>query len=241
MRAAGNVVRLVTLTKEEEAAIERPSPIEDAKAATGHASWKFSLLETLNADPKANSACLAVAGAYLPFTSRDRREAYLSEADLRARTGGLKGIQPATLRKAKRTLSGLGYMTPIGKTAAGIIVYRFDNPRAEIVADHVRLTAETLKDLAAEKRALERLRRRPRGLGINPPQKAAGGLKSTGTGGSKSTPNTVEHTVDNNLYETGGLIWGIPIRDPWGVIADATAAAARISSRKALASVEGAE
>jgi hypothetical protein len=216
-RAASAGVRrphlhVVSRTPEEEAVILPSSPAEDAKAATGHASWKFRLLETVNADPKTDPFCLAVVSAYLSFTNRERREAYLSENDLRARTGGLKGIQPATLRKAKRKLQQLGYMTPMGKTSAGIILYRFDNPRADIVAEHMILTAETLKDLDAEKKARERQRRRLRGLEINPPDKAMGGSKSNGTGGAKSTPNTVEQPVERYLYEaselTGARAWG---------------------------------
>ena len=208
---AGHGLRLVTRTAEEEAAIVRPSPTEDAKAATNFATWKFVLIETVGADPMATPFCLAVIVSYLHFINRETRTAYLSENDLRVRTD----LHPPILRKAKRLLARLGYITSVGKTKAGVHVYRIDNPRRELVAEHMVFAAETLKELEAQKKDDERRRLRRRGARLDPPGNAKGGQDSTLTGGHDPIPNPVEQPVDNNLSEGSGFNRS----DPWGVLA----------------------
>ena len=150
-------LRVVSRTPEEEAAILLPSPAEEAKASAAFVGWKFRLLDTINADPMADAYCLSVAMAYLHFLNRKTRCAYLSEVALTIRTGG---PQPRTVRKAKQRLTDLGYLPPVGRTAAGIVIYRFDNPRAELVADHLVIAAEVMAEQEAQKKEKERARRK---------------------------------------------------------------------------------
>ncbi|MGO6875595.1 hypothetical protein ACCS85_27705 [Rhizobium ruizarguesonis] len=125
---------------------------DDEAAARANASWKFDFLDTVNADPKAGGACLAVIKAYLHFASKARPQAFCSLPELMLRTGGSK---PRVLR-AKASLERLGYLVPVYVTDEGATMYRLTNARKQIVDDHLRIAREAL---AAAKRDRKRRQR----------------------------------------------------------------------------------
>ncbi|MFF0947456.1 hypothetical protein ACFYE9_07240 [Rhizobium leguminosarum] len=125
---------------------------DDEAAARANASWKFDFLDTVNADPKAGGACLAVIKAYLHFASKARPQAFCSLPELMLRTGGSR---PRALR-AKVTLEKLGYLVPMYVTDEGATMYRLVNARKQLIDDHLRIAREKL---AAEKRDRKRRQR----------------------------------------------------------------------------------
>lgn len=121
----------------------------DEFAVRANATWKFDFLDTVNADPKAGGACLAVIKAYLHFASKARPQAFCSLPELMLRTGGSR---PRVLR-AKVTLEKLGYLVPMYVTDEGATMYRLVNARRQLIDDHLRIAREKL---AAEKRERKR-------------------------------------------------------------------------------------
>ncbi|RFB87199.1 hypothetical protein B5K08_22385 [Rhizobium leguminosarum bv. trifolii] len=130
---------------------------DDEAAVRGNATWKFDFLDSVNADPKAGGACLAVIKAYLHFASKARPQAFCSLPELMLRTGGSR---PRVLR-AKVTLEKLGYLVPMYVTDEGATMYRLVNARKQLIDDHLRIAREKL---AAEKRDRKR-RQRTGGVG----------------------------------------------------------------------------
>lgn len=190
---------------------------EDRRVSASNATWKFELLETVNGDPLTDPFCLAVITAYSHFCGARDRSAFLSEIDLQVRTGGL---QPRSIRKAKDRLVALGYLTPIGKTAAGIVIYRLANSRQQMIADHRLFAAEKLKEDDTFRREEERRRRKMRGSRCAPPNEAEGGADVHPTGGADMHPNTVENSVEEYLYERGDdspVEAGSGFRDGWTI------------------------
>lgn len=124
----------------------------DEVAVRANATWKFDFLDTVNADPKAGGACLAVIKAYLHFASKARPQAFCSLPELMLRTGGSR---PRVLR-AKVTLEKLGYLVPMYVTDEGATMYRLVNARRQLIDDHLRIAREKL---AAEKRDRKRRQR----------------------------------------------------------------------------------
>ncbi|MBY3134805.1 hypothetical protein [Rhizobium laguerreae] len=128
------------------------APNDDEAAARANATWKFDFLDTVNADRKANGACLAVIKAYLHFASKARPRAFCSLPELMLRTGGSR---PRVLR-AKAVLERLGYLVPVYVTDEGATMYQLTNARKQVVDDHLRIARESL---AAEKRDRKRRQR----------------------------------------------------------------------------------
>ncbi|MBB3747446.1 hypothetical protein FHX10_007003 [Rhizobium sp. BK591] len=129
----------------------------DEAAVRANATWKFDFLDTVNADPKAGGACLAVIKAYLHFASKVRPQAFCSLPELMLRTGGSK---PRVLR-AKASLERLGYLVPMYMTDEGATMYRLTNARKQTIDDHLRIAREAL---AAAKRDRKRRQRTREGI-----------------------------------------------------------------------------
>lgn len=201
---------------EEEAFIEPPSTSDKQAAKTNHATWKFELLATVAGDPLADPFCVVVVLAYSHFSGPEERTAYLSENELKVRTG----VVPRALSRAKKRLVELGYLTPAGKTAAGIIIYRLDNPRRDLVAEHRVFATETMKEKDAFRRDEERRRRRMRECSSAAPTDGARGAHQHHTGDAHQHPNSVDATVEERGIDaedsnTGGL--GAYVRERWAV------------------------
>ncbi|MGZ2458682.1 hypothetical protein [Rhizobium anhuiense] len=126
--------------------------IDDEVAGRTNATWKFDFLDTVNADPKAGGACLAVIKAYLHFASKGRPQAFCSLPELMLRTGGSK---PRVLR-AKALLEKLGYLVPMYVTDEGATMYQLVNARKVVIDDHLKIAWEAM---AAEKRDRKRRQR----------------------------------------------------------------------------------
>ncbi|WP_139802342.1 hypothetical protein [Aurantimonas sp. 22II-16-19i] len=141
-------------------------------------SWKFDLLETVNADPKTSPADLAIMEAYLHFTRAKSRTAYLSALAIRIRTG-IKSTDTITARR--RRLVELGYLVPHGTTRTGIEVFEVVNARQNLVDEHVMAAQEKLREMDADRKRKDRARRRVAGdvpLNIRRTESARVPLKS---------------------------------------------------------------
>jgi hypothetical protein len=208
---AARNLRIVSRTDHEAEHVHTITPDQKANTATKHATWKFQLLETVNADPMTDPYCVAVLLAYLHFCGSEARTAWMSETELMVRTG----VQPRTLRRAKARLLKLKYLVPVRTNQKGIVVYLIDNPRYELVTDHVVIARETMKEREAAKKEQERRRRR-RFQGESrstPPENNEGGATEHGTGGADEPPKSVEQSVESISSERGPSLR----RDPWGV------------------------
>jgi hypothetical protein len=120
---------------------------------TSSATWKFEFADTVQADPLAKGACLAVIRSYLHFASKSNPQAFCSLQELMLRTGNSK---PA-IRRAKALLQKLGYLEPLYETEGGATLYRLVNCRKQVIDDHLRIARESL---AAEKRDQKRRERK---------------------------------------------------------------------------------
>ncbi len=120
-------------------------------------SWKFDLLETINADPKTNPTDLAIIEAYLHFTRARSRTAFLSALSLRVRTGI---VSSETIVASRKKLIALGYMIPEGRSRTGAQVFRFVNARRNDVLDHIAIATETLREADAQRKQRDREKQR---------------------------------------------------------------------------------
>ncbi|MEC5322757.1 hypothetical protein [Aurantimonas sp. A3-2-R12] len=208
-RAALRVVNSIN----EDGASAPPSICYDDSALPSFTSWKLDLLETVNADPQTDPFCLAVLEAYLHFANRKSRTAYLAENDLIVRTS----LVPRVLRKAKQRLVKLGYLKLKGKSKKGVVIYAIDNPRRGIIHDHMLIAAEKLKDMEAEKKERERLRRANGGSRSAPPIIGKGGADWHLTGGADQHPKHLYRTPTSKIIsERESDQKG----DPWRVYVD---------------------
>jgi hypothetical protein len=206
---AARNLRVVNRTEDEAAHIETASPEQKAAAAAKHATWKFQLLETVNADPKTDPYCLAVMVSLLNFCRPGDRTAWMAENEMQVRTG----MQPRTLRRAKARLASLGYLTPERRNQKGILIYRIANPRQEMIADHVVFAREAFHEADILKKDRERRRRKRGGSRLTPPRFGEGGANLPGTGGASEPPKSVEQPVDIISSEEVQSLRP----DPWGV------------------------
>lgn len=148
------------------------TPLQVARSEL--ASFKFSTLETVRADPRLSAApCLAVMSVYLEFVTIDERTlkattAFASNITLMARAN-IKS--KTTARAARKLLVENGYMVRIGETKDGCEKYRVENPHHERVQMHIRETEEYLKQIEAGRREEERRKKKlaaDRGSDIDP-------------------------------------------------------------------------
>ena len=154
---------------------------------TSSATWKFEFADTVQADPLAKGACLAVIRSYLHFASKSDPRAFCSLPELMLRTGSSK---PA-IRRAKVVLEKLGYLKPLFVTDEGATMYGLFNSRKELIDDHLRIARESL---AAEKRDRKRRERQRAHQGGNEtitPENDNWERNVTPVG-NETLPNTVE-------------------------------------------------
>jgi hypothetical protein len=159
---------------------------DDVTADKGSASWKFDFLDTVNADPLANSACLAVAKAYLNFASQTRPQAYCAMPELMIRTG----LTRPTLRKAKSTLERLGYLVAKFVTEEGATMYELVNARKNLIDEHLTIARELIVNASRERKVRERST--PRGGKNSLPPKSRRGENNLSPKRKNSFPNTLE-------------------------------------------------
>jgi len=113
------------------------------------AAFKFSLFETVAADPLLRAGqCLNLIIVYASLVTIDKKTlqattAYASNSRIYARAG-LRSAHTAI--KARRTLEEHGYLIPSGKTK-GMTIYRLANPHQE----RVQMLIQEMEDLARER------------------------------------------------------------------------------------------
>lgn len=134
----------------------KKSKSEEKKTESSFATWKFTIENTVSADPLADGSCLQILRSYLDFMSVPSDTPYRSLIDLQVSTS----LSENTITQKRRKLEELGYFVQAGKTSDGATRYRIVNSRENIVLDHQTITRETLRRLDAEKKEKSRLKRR---------------------------------------------------------------------------------
>ncbi|NMG39906.1 hypothetical protein GRZ55_11690 [Chelativorans sp. ZYF759] len=124
---------------------------------TNAASFKLSTLETCTADPFTKPTDVTLLVAYLKYMKWPARTAYLTNLKARIMTGGKKVAQ-STITRSRARLVKHGYLRKVMDKLNGAGIYEVNNPRAEIVADHVAIAEETLKEWDAQRKADARRR-----------------------------------------------------------------------------------
>ncbi len=214
----------------ETPAAEQKAALHSARSQL--AAFKFSLFETVAADPRLKSApCTDLIIVYARFVTIDddgrRTQAFATNNTINARAG-IKCHK--TAKRARDLLERHGYMVPIA-SRNGVTIYDIANPNSEKVAEHVAAAAENLREAGAIKKANERQRAVAKaarvgempaphalqGVGETPDLKSAEGGRNSrdrvgetpGQGWEKCPPITLEDTIEVNLrdssaYEDGG-------------------------------------
>lgn len=120
------------------------------------AAWKFEIFDTVNADPCLKPTDLKMMIAYLNYANYDKREAYLANSTARA----LTNIRShTTMSESRSRLQEFGYLTDTGKrTLDGCVWFELRNSREKLVADHVRMTIEVVREREAFRKADDRRR-----------------------------------------------------------------------------------
>lgn len=152
---------------------------ENAKRSL--AAFKFSLFETVVADPRLKGApCTDLIIVYASFVTIDdagkRTPAFATNDTVNARAA-IKCHK--TAKRARTLLENFGYLVPHGRRN-GVTIYNIANPNADSVAEHVTAAAEKLREAASIRKADERAKSR---------------LKDTRSGESP-TPNDVIRSGD---------------------------------------------
>ncbi|MBB3298090.1 hypothetical protein FHT72_001072 [Rhizobium sp. BK077] len=188
------------------------------KKATNHATWKFELENTINADPQCDGECLKIVRAYLDFMGSADTCPYRSLIELRVATRLAKG----TIISRRKKLVKLGYFTPAGVTSDGVQRYRIVNARENHVLEHQTAFREYLRERDAEEKEMERRKRKTKAAASSP--SLCGSARDDGLGGPRRKPlndvrgvtactdrgprrepNYVEHSVDSFSMERGAI------------------------------------
>ena len=164
-------------------------PDEKAVASRNAAAFKLATLETCAADPLTKPIDLALLVAYLRFMKWPKRTAYMTNVKARVMTGGMKVAQ-STITRSRARLVKHGYLRKVLDKLNGATVYEVNNPRAEIVADHVHIAEETLKEWDARRKADARRKGVSKMSGTQPPE------------GKQNLPDRVSKMLDNSLEHT---------------------------------------
>lgn len=130
---------------------------EKEAAPRNSAAFKLSVLETCAADPLMKPIDVALLTAYLKFMKWPKRTAYMPNLKARVLTG-TKSEETISISRAR--LVKRGYLRQVMDKLNGSTIYEMNNPRAEIVADHVRIAEEKLKEMDAYRKAMSRNRPR---------------------------------------------------------------------------------
>lgn len=123
---------------------------------TNAASFKLSLFETAAADPLLKPIDSNLLVAYAKFMKWPRRTAYLS--NIKARV--LTGASEPTISKSRARLVKYEYLKPVMTKTNRSVIYEVNNPRADLVADHIEAATEKLKEDDAYRKEVERQRKR---------------------------------------------------------------------------------
>jgi len=122
------------------------------------AAFKFSLFETVAADPLLRAGqCLNLIIVYASLVTIDKKTlqattAYASNSRIFIRAG-LRSHHTAV--KARRLLEQHSYLIPVGRRN-GITVYRIDNPHHERVQMHVQESEERQREIKADQNVRNR-------------------------------------------------------------------------------------
>lgn len=180
----------------------------EKKTESSVATWKFTLENTVSADPLAGGSFLQIVRSYLDFMNTLTDTPYRSIIDLQVDTG----LSENTIIQKRRKLEQLGYFIEVGKTSDGATLYRIVNARENIVLDHQTIKRETLRRLDAEKKEYYRLKRR--NLNVSPSEneghlspseievlKGSEPFRNCGDSPSKIEGNYVDNYAESYSYE----------------------------------------
>ncbi|KAA0697433.1 hypothetical protein DTW90_18560 [Neorhizobium sp. P12A] len=182
---------------------------------TSNATWKFDFADTVQADPQAKGGCLAVIRAYLNFASKNDPNAFCALPELMLRTG----LSKPAIRRAKETLTRLGYMKAQYTTEGGAVMYRLVNGRKQLIDDHLRIARESL--LLEQRDRKRRERKRSGGKETIPPQIDLRERNVT-PAGNETLPNTVDQYRRDSCSEgREESPWGMSVeRNPYAAASD---------------------
>ncbi len=136
----------------------RQSPNAFDQAKQELAAFKFSLFETVAADPLLRAGqCLNLIIVYASLVTIDKKTlqattAYASNSRVFIRAG-LRSHHTAV--KARRLLEQQSYLIPVGRRN-GITVYRIDNPHHERVQMYVQELEERQREIKADQNVRNR-------------------------------------------------------------------------------------
>lgn len=176
---------------------------EAKRQRTEFAAFKFSLLETVAADPKRKSphlvGLMVLAGKMANY---ETREFYLSITSIMvmAKIGSRE-----TAKAVRRDAVRLGYFVAVsGKTGPdGEQIYKLSNPRLLDVKDHVAAALEKRNEDAAREKREYRNKLKLKTLGglENGPPDLERGANNCVDRGLITVPNTLDDTSDIILHE----------------------------------------
>ena len=183
---------------------------ERAAASRNAAAFKLSTLETVGADPKMKPIDHSLLAAYMRFMKWPARTAYLSNLKARIMTGM---SAQSTISASRARLIEMGYLKVVMTKLNGAVIYELDNSRAEIVADHIAIAEETLREWDARRKTDDRKRRARVMKSVTPNRPE----------GNENQQDRVTKINDNSLDANLGV--RAPKRDP--SVFNAYAAASR--------------
>ncbi len=126
--------------------------VRDQEADKQSAAFKFKLMETVNADPMLQACDLKVVNAYLRFLKWPKKTSWVPSARLRAMTG----LCESTIAKSRRRLCEVGIFREF-RMRGNVKVFIVQNPREDVVREHIELLAENNRDREADRRKMRRL------------------------------------------------------------------------------------
>ena len=94
------------------------------------ATWKFDLIKTANRDTELSPSALKVLCAYLDLGNQKNPTPYIAMPVLMAETN----LSEPTIKKARKMLVALKYLTRKGRSFGGAYRYELGNERQDIVA-----------------------------------------------------------------------------------------------------------
>ena len=127
----------------------------DLAADRSKAGFKFDLFETVNADPRAKPADLAMIVAYAGKMSWPKRTAWLSTAHARA----LTGLSERQVNISRARLRKIGYLTEPGMKGTARL-FTIANPNRDRMRDHVTETTAFHRERTKDRQAARRAHRR---------------------------------------------------------------------------------
>lgn len=183
---------------------------EAKRRRTEFASFKFSLIEAIAADPKKPSPyCVSIMVGFCKYANHETRQSYLSissmmiVADIRSKTTAVRCrdwlIQHKYLCAVEQGTSPAGEIL-YAKGRNGEAIYKVCNPRQLDILDHIRDATDKRDEEAARRKRESRLRMSRGGPETGRTENARGSNNCTDAS-PENGPNTLEEPVDNILYE----------------------------------------